>query len=162
MISLAGEFENCSFVEVDADKSSVDFARVEVRKSGLRERIYVEYVDAAEISYEDEFDLVCMFYALHEMGDRRNRLKILRKCWKALKESGNIIVVEFPLPDKIGDSIGKIDRIIVVDRLLEEVLMEADFLTPADVSGALLEAVFRGIEKFELLGGYLVAFCAKK
>lgn len=162
MISLAEEFQNCSFVGVDADKNSVDFATAEVRKSGLRERIRVECMNAAEISYEDEFDLVCMFYALHEMGDKRSRLKILKNCWKALKESGNIIIVEFPLPATIDSSNDKIRRIIMVDRLLEEVLMGADFLTTMDVYEALSEAGFRVIEKFELLGGYLVALCAEK
>jgi 2-polyprenyl-3-methyl-5-hydroxy-6-metoxy-1,4-benzoquinol methylase len=64
---LAQAYPASSVVGFDADEGSVDAARKRAADAGLTERVRFE--TAAATTFDGQYDLVCFFDCLHDMGD---------------------------------------------------------------------------------------------
>jgi SAM-dependent methyltransferase len=66
-ILMAEAFPRSTFVGIDSHEESVRRARVAAQGAGVADRVTFEVGDAS--SYAGEYDLVCFFDAVHDMGD---------------------------------------------------------------------------------------------
>ena len=75
---------------------------------GFGERIVVFVFGDLLSIFDGEFDLVCMFDCLHDMGDPAGAAAHIRSC---LKPDGTLMVVEPIAEDAIQDNINPVGRL---------------------------------------------------
>ncbi len=68
-IALAEAFPHVRVHGVDLDEASVQEAERHAADRGLAERVTFERADAAQLDAPERYDLVCVFEALHDMGN---------------------------------------------------------------------------------------------
>jgi len=102
MIELAKDFPKCKFTGVEVDRFAVKDAQKYIKDNGVKDRVSTLLVDAADMDYDGEFDLVNMAVVLHEIRpDMRH--KSMANCYKALKDSGEIVIFDFAYPERLED-----------------------------------------------------------
>jgi SAM-dependent methyltransferase len=88
-ILMAQAFPNSTFAGFDFHPPSIDAARDKAVESGLAN---VSFDTAAAKNFPgEEYDFICIFDAIHDMGDPAGAAAHIRK---ALKEDGSFMVVE--------------------------------------------------------------------
>ena len=80
---------------------SVARAMRHVTDAGLDKRIRIEAREIPSMPYVEEFDLVYMQDALHELPDP---VASLKAAWKAVRAGGRLLVFEWCLPSSLEDS----------------------------------------------------------
>ena len=105
-VLMASEFERSRFVGFDTHEASVEAARANAEAAGVAERVDVERADAR--SYPGEFDLICFFDALHDLGDPAGAA---RHAFEALADDGTLMVVEPFAGDTVEDNLGPVGRL---------------------------------------------------
>jgi SAM-dependent methyltransferase len=89
-IVMAKAYPNSRFVGIDFHKPSVETAGKRAADAGLGAR--VSFTTATAQAYtERDFDLICFFDCLHDMGDP---VGAARHAWQALKDDGTVLLVE--------------------------------------------------------------------
>jgi len=78
-IALARAFPRAEIVGLDLDPASVALAQANAQAEGLGERITFAIRDAASPDLGGQFDLVCIFEALHDLGRPVPALRALRQ-----------------------------------------------------------------------------------
>jgi SAM-dependent methyltransferase len=96
LIAVARRFPETQLVGVEFEPDSVARAQRHVSEAGLGDRIQVEALPIPEMTYREEFDLVYLQDALHELPDPTASL---RAAWAAVAPGGRIVVLEWCLPD---------------------------------------------------------------
>jgi SAM-dependent methyltransferase len=96
LIDVARRFPKTKLVGVEFEPGSVDRATRRVSEAGLDDRIVVETRTIPEMTYAEEFDLVYLQDALHELPDP---VASLRASWAAVAPGGRLVVLEWCLPD---------------------------------------------------------------
>ncbi|MDO9486577.1 MAG: class I SAM-dependent methyltransferase [Actinomycetota bacterium] len=86
---MAQSFPASTFVGVDYHDESVRRARIEANGSGVGDRVSFAVHDAT--SYAGDFDLICLFDTLHDLGDPVGALAYARE---HLAEGGWLVAVE--------------------------------------------------------------------
>jgi SAM-dependent methyltransferase len=86
---------------VEFEPDSVARAMRHVTDAGLDERIRIEAREIPSMPYSEEFDLVYMQDALHEMPDP---VASLQAAWKAVRPGGRLVILEWCLPSTVEDS----------------------------------------------------------
>lgn len=89
-IVLAQAFPKSTVVGFDYHPQSIEVARQRAAESGLSDRVTFEVASAADFPGED-LDLVCVFDALHDMGDPVGAASHIRS---ALAPDGTFLIVE--------------------------------------------------------------------
>ena len=89
-IVMAEAFPNSTFVGFDYHPGSIDVARQRAADAGVADRVAFEVSSAADFSGKD-FALVCVFDALHDMGDPVAAASHIRS---ALAPDGTFLIVE--------------------------------------------------------------------
>jgi SAM-dependent methyltransferase len=102
MVQLAKAFPSCDFVGVEVDRFAVEDAGKNIRDNGVRDRVAVFYIDEDGLNYDREFDIVNLSLVLHEIKRDKKRSS-MAKSYSALKDSGEIIVLDFAYPEKLQD-----------------------------------------------------------
>jgi len=102
MIQLAKDYPNCRFVGVEVDRFAVEDAQRYMEDNGVEDRASALLVDAASMDYDREFDLVNMAVVLHEMRPG-TRPRSMANCYRALKDSGEIVIFDFAYPERLED-----------------------------------------------------------
>jgi len=102
LIDLASAFKNSRFAGIDSDVHGIDSAEKEIAELGLTDRIYVENVNAEDMLFQDEFEIVSLVLALHEILPGQ-RPAALSKVYNALKKDGRIMILDYPYPGSIED-----------------------------------------------------------
>src|SRR5690606_14680119 len=97
---MAKAFPQSTFCGFDFHMPSIDTARAQARDAGL-DNIRFEPVGAADIA-ERDFDLICIFDALHDMGDPVGVAGHLREC---LAPDGVLVLVEPLAGDSLADNL---------------------------------------------------------
>ena len=92
---LADAFPASRFVGVDSHRPSIDVARERLDAAGLGERVTLELADAA--GYEGDYDLICFFDCLHDLGDPVGAARHARQ---HLRPGGSVLLVE---PFAVGE-----------------------------------------------------------
>jgi SAM-dependent methyltransferase len=101
LIAVATRFPATELVGVEFVPDSVARAMRHVTDAGLEKRIRIEARAIPEMPYTNEFDLVYMQDALHELPDP---VASLRAAWKAVGTGGRLVVFEWCLPSTIEES----------------------------------------------------------
>ena len=160
MIQLAKAFPNCDFVGVEVDRFAVEVARKHIRNNGVQDRVAALYVDADGLDYDREFDLVNLSLVLHEIG-RGKRRSSLAKSYRALKNSGEIVVFDFAYPEKLQDLRKPHYTAGILDQF-NELTRDSEILSMAAKHRLLLELGFKDPTTVPLLGGSFEVTYARK
>jgi ubiquinone/menaquinone biosynthesis C-methylase UbiE len=118
IVQLALAFPNSRFIGVDCDAYGIEEARKKISSSGLEEKVTVENMGGEELPYEDEFDMASMVVTLHEVVPAK-RENVVKKVHGALKNGGQLLVLDFPYPTKIEDFRDRTYDFAVMDQFFE-------------------------------------------
>jgi SAM-dependent methyltransferase len=106
-ILLALAYPNSTFAGYDAHRASVDVAHKRAAEAGVADRARFEVATAQGFPGE-AYDLVCVFDALHDMGDPPGAAARIRH---ALAEDGTWLLVEPMAGERVGDDVNPVGRI---------------------------------------------------
>jgi 2-polyprenyl-3-methyl-5-hydroxy-6-metoxy-1,4-benzoquinol methylase len=106
-ILMAEAFPASEFVGSDYHEGSVSAARAAAQRRGVADRVSFEVASAKDFG-GGPFDLVCVFDALHDMGDPVGAARHVRE---QLKPDGTWMVVEPFAGDAIEENLNPIGRI---------------------------------------------------
>jgi SAM-dependent methyltransferase len=104
-IIMAQAYPKSQFVGYDAHEPSIQTARQRAADSGVGERVRFDRSDAR--SYPGNYDLVCFFDCLHDMGDP---VGAARHAFQALNTDGTVLLVEPFAHDKLEQNFNPIGR----------------------------------------------------
>jgi SAM-dependent methyltransferase len=160
IIQMAGKFPKCRFVGVEIDKFAVEDARKRLEASGLTDRASVQLVDAASMDYVGEFDLVNMAVVLHEIGPDSRRRSVAN-CYRALKESGEIVIFDFGYPERLED-FRRADYAPGIKDQFYEVTWGSEHLSQSARHQLLADVGFADVTTSPLFGGAIEVTHARK
>ena len=106
-VLMAEAFPTSQFVGSDLHADSIDAARLGAERAGVADRVRFEVLAAADLPAEG-YDLVCLFDALHDMGDPVGAVSAARR---ALLPGGTLMVVEPRAGDSLDDNINPVSRL---------------------------------------------------
>jgi 2-polyprenyl-3-methyl-5-hydroxy-6-metoxy-1,4-benzoquinol methylase len=106
-ILMARAYPMSRFVGYDYHEPSIATARKNAREAGVDEQVQFDLSLAKDVTNE-QFDLVCCFDCVHDMGDPVGALKQIRK---ALKPNGALMIVEPFAGDALEENLTPISRI---------------------------------------------------
>ncbi len=106
-ILMAEAFPASQFVGSDYHAGSIDAARAAAERRGVADRVTFEVASAKDFG-GGPFDLVCVFDALHDMGDPVGAARHVRE---ALSPDGTWMVVEPWAGDAIEENLNPVGRI---------------------------------------------------
>jgi SAM-dependent methyltransferase len=101
LIAVARRFPETHLVGVEYEPDSVARATRHVKEAGLDDRIRVEARTIPDMPFRNEFDLVYLQDALHELPDPPGSLAA---AWAAVAPGGRLVVLEWCLPDDPAES----------------------------------------------------------
>jgi SAM-dependent methyltransferase len=104
---LAEAYPNSTVVGFDYHPASIDVARKRAAEAGLGDRVRFEVAAADEFPGAG-YDLVCIFDALHDMGDPTAAARHIRS---ALADDGTWLLVEPSAGDRLEDNLHLVGRI---------------------------------------------------
>jgi SAM-dependent methyltransferase len=106
-VLMASAFEHSRFVGFDTHDASLEAARANAEAAGVADRVDFQRGDAK--SYPGtEYDLICLFDCLHDLGDPVGAARHARE---ALAEDGTLMVVEPFAGDAVPDNVGTVARL---------------------------------------------------
>ncbi len=106
-ILMAEAFPASEFVGSDYHEGSIQAARAAAERSGMADRVSFEVASAKDFS-GGPFDLVCVFDALHDMGDPTGAARHVRE---HLAADGTWMVVEPWAGDAVEENLNPVGRI---------------------------------------------------
>jgi len=104
---LAETYPASTIVGFDYHEASIDVARKRAADAGLSDRVRFEVAGAHDFPGTG-YDLVCIFDALHDMGDPTAAAAHIRQ---ALAEDGTWMVVEPAAGDRVEDNLNVVGRV---------------------------------------------------
>ena len=107
-ILMAEAFPKSRFMACDYHPASIEKARQKAWKAGLSEHIDFRVTTAKEYPGKGEYDLVCMFDCLHDMGDP---VGAARHVLESLKPDGAWMIVEPFAQDDMKGNLNPIGRV---------------------------------------------------
>jgi SAM-dependent methyltransferase len=106
-VLMASAFPRSRFVGFDTHDESIDAARANAEEAGVAVNVDFRRADAG--SYPgDEYDLICFFDCLHDLGDP---VGAARHALEALADDGTVMVVEPYAGDAVRDNVGPVARL---------------------------------------------------
>jgi SAM-dependent methyltransferase len=106
-ILLAQEYPNSEIVGFDYHQGSIDTARKRAAEAGVADRVRFEVASAQDFPGSD-YTLVCIFDALHDMGDPVGAARHIRD---SLAEDGTWLLVEPMAIDGLENNVNPVSRI---------------------------------------------------
>ena len=106
-IILAQAFPNSHFIGFDYHEASIERAREAAREAGDPPNLSFEVAKAKETAGAD-YDLVCCFDCLHDMGDPVGASRHIRSM---LKDDGWFMLVEPFAGDRLADNLNPVGRL---------------------------------------------------
>ena len=104
---MAQAFPKSSFVGFDFHAPSIQTAEQRARDAGVSERVRFREARAKDFPGRD-FDLICFFDCLHDMGDP---VGAARHAFGALKSDGSVLLVEPFAQDRLEDNVNAVGRL---------------------------------------------------
>lgn len=105
---MAEAFPNSTFVGIDNHLGSIEEANRLSHDAGFSERVQFTTGSANHHSDSQQFDLVCFFDCLHDMGDPSGAAK---SAHQSLKEDGTVMLIEPFAHDQVEQNIGPVGRL---------------------------------------------------
>jgi SAM-dependent methyltransferase len=105
-VIMAQAFERSTFAGFDIHEPSIEAARTAAAEAGVNQRARFAVAQAKDLPGEG-YDLVCLFDALHDMGDPVGAARRIRR---ALAPDGTLLLVEPNAGDALEDNLHPIGR----------------------------------------------------
>ena len=105
-IIMAQAFPNSRFYGFDNHAASIANAWAKAEKAGIADRVSFEVASASDLPDED-FDLVCFFDCLHDMGDPQGAAK---RAFETLNSDGSCLIVEPMAGNTVEENFNPIGR----------------------------------------------------
>lgn len=105
-IVMAEAFPASTFFGFDVHAGSIDAARRNATAAGVSDRVRFEVADASSYD-EGDFDLVCFFDCLHDLGDP---VGALRNAAASLDPDGTVMAVEPFANDRVEENFNTLGR----------------------------------------------------
>ena len=105
-VIMAQAFERSTFVGFDIHEPSIEAARKAAAEAGVNQRARFEVATAKDFPGEG-YDLVCLFDALHDMGDPVGAARRIRQ---ALAPDGTLLLVEPMAGDGLEENLNPVGR----------------------------------------------------
>lgn len=118
IIQLAKTFRNSTFVGIDPDSYGIEEAEGKISKLGLEKRVSVKNMGGGDLPYNNEFDMASMVVTLHEIHPDI-RMKVVERVYQALKSDGQLLILDFPYPDKLEDFRNPMYDFAILDQFFE-------------------------------------------
>jgi len=145
IIQFAQAFAGSRYDGVNPDIHGIEAARATISHLGLQDRVAVEHMGAENLTYKDEFDMVCMVVTLHEIPlDIRE--EVVEKAYQAMKSGGYLMILDFPYPSKLEDFRNPNYDYGILDQFYE-MCSGTVHLTAQEQEEILTKAGFKGIER---------------
>jgi SAM-dependent methyltransferase len=106
-ILLAQQYPNAEIVGFDYHEASIETARKRAAEAGVADRVRFEVASAQDFPGQG-YDLVCIFDALHDMGDPVGGARHIRE---ALAGDGTWLLVEPMAIDRLEENVNPVSRI---------------------------------------------------
>jgi SAM-dependent methyltransferase len=106
-VLLAEAFPNVTVTGFDYHQASIDIARKRAVEAGVADRVRFELASAQDFPGEG-YDLVCIFDALHDMGDPASAARHIRQ---GLDADGTWLLVEPMAGESVDDNVNPVGRI---------------------------------------------------
>jgi 2-polyprenyl-3-methyl-5-hydroxy-6-metoxy-1,4-benzoquinol methylase len=103
---MAQAYPNARFFGFDAHGASIETAKQRALEGGVASQIVFAEVTAKNYQ-ERDFDLICFFDCLHDMGDP---VGAARHAYQALKPQGTVLLVEPFANDRLEENLNPIGR----------------------------------------------------
>lgn len=104
---MAQSFPNSEFFGFDYHDKSIEGARESARRQGVSDRVHFEVAKAKEFP-GGNYDFVCVFDCLHDMGDPVGAARHVRE---SLAPDGTWMVVEPFANDRLKDNLNPVGRV---------------------------------------------------
>lgn len=105
-VIMAQAFERSTFVGFDSHEQSIEAAREAAVQAGVNQRARFDVASAKGFPGEG-YDLVCLFDALHDMGDPVGAARRIRQ---ALTPDGTLLLVEPNAGNALEDNLNPVGR----------------------------------------------------
>jgi SAM-dependent methyltransferase len=106
-IAMAEAYPRSRFVGVDYHEESIAIARRRAAEAGVEDRVRFEVASATELAGQ-EFDLICFFDCLHDLGDP---VGAARRAHDALGHDGTLMLVEPAAGDNVEENLNPVGRL---------------------------------------------------
>ncbi len=106
-VIMAEAFPNSTFAGFDYHDASIQRARKAAREAGVEDRTTFEVASAKDFPGED-YDLICVFDCLHDMGDPVGASAHIRE---SLAADGTWMIVEPNAQDHLEDNLNPVGRV---------------------------------------------------
>ena len=104
LLLLAELYPSASFVGVDVvEEGGLSTARRLISERGFEGRVTVELSKAEEIPFREEFDGVTITSVFHELLPVALRETVLGACYRALKQSGMLLIRDSAYPGILNE-----------------------------------------------------------
>jgi SAM-dependent methyltransferase len=105
-VVMADAYPKSRFIGFDFHGASIETATKRATEAGVSDR--VRFAQATAKSYPDkDYDLICFFDCLHDMGDP---VGAARHAFSALKSDGTVLLVEPFANDKLDQNVNPVGR----------------------------------------------------
>jgi SAM-dependent methyltransferase len=104
---MAEAFPNSRFFGFDYHPGSIEAARQATKDAGFGDRVHFD-VHSAKTYPADNYDLICFFDCLHDMGDPVGAMKHVRK---TMAPDGTCMLVEPFASDRLEENLNPVGRI---------------------------------------------------
>jgi len=105
-VIMAQAYPKSRFFGFDSHGASIETARQRAAEAGVADR--AQFTEASAKTYSDgDFDLVCFFDCLHDMGDP---VGAARHAHEALKPNGTVMLVEPYANDRLEENMNPVGR----------------------------------------------------
>ena len=105
-VIMAQAFERSTFVGFDIHEPSIEAARMAAAQAGVSQRARFDVAPAKDFPGQG-YDLVCLFDALHDMGDPVGAARRIRQ---ALAPDGTLLLVEPNAGDALEHNLNPVGR----------------------------------------------------
>lgn len=156
IIEFAHIFKNSLFVGIDSDIYGIENADRSISELGLEDRITVENIGAEEIQFHEEIDIAGMVLTLHEILPA-SRNEALLRAYKALKKSGQLVILDYPYPGRVEDFRNPRYDYGIIEQYFEAVsgIMH---ISKEEQNELLCRAGFKNIERIQVGDGGMLDF----
>ena len=138
------------FVGIDPVPHGIEAGKKLLSALGLENQVCLEQSGAEATTYNDEFDIVALVLALHEIQPDI-RVKVVEKAYQALKNGGQFLIIDFSFPEKLEDFRNPAFEPGIIDQF-DECTLGNIILNEYEENQMFTEAGFKNIQRTSMLG----------
>lgn len=153
IINLAQSFKNSTFVGIGPDEYGIKESKKSISKFGLNEQIKVFKKSGEELQFNNEFDIICMFFVFHEIFQEVKQT-VIERVFQSLKDGGVFLILDLPYPKNIEDFRNKRYAGGIFDQFFEATIGSVH-LTDEELNGVLINAGFKDIKRMPIINGMI-------